>query len=103
MSSGSDKRQRPHILRVRVSDEELAALTSRAEAANRSLAAYLRAVGLEQSPRTRDTAALVAALSRIGNNLNQLAKRAHQTGHVEAAAVLAPMLDELRDTLEGLA
>lgn len=103
MSSGSDKRQRPNILRVRLSDAELAALTQRAEASNRTVAAYVRDVALGQSPRSRDNAALVAALSRVGNNLNQLAKRAHQTGHVPAAEVLAPLLDEVRAALEGVA
>lgn len=103
MSSGSDKRKRPHILRVRLSDTELAALTQRAEAVNRTVAAYVRDVALGQSPRTRDTMALVAALSRVGNNLNQLAKRAHQTGHVPAAEALDPLLDEVRALIEGLA
>lgn len=103
MTSGSETRKRPHILPIRLSDEERETLAGRAQAANRSVAGYVRAVALEQSPRTRDTMALIAALSRVGNNLNQLAKQANRTGHVEAAEALKPVLADLRAIMEGLA
>ncbi|WP_448208617.1 plasmid mobilization protein [Azospirillum sp. sgz302134] len=103
MSSGSDKRQRTEILRVRLSPAELEALEARAQGVNRTVAAFVREVALGQSVRVKDTSATIAALSRVGNNLNQLAKRAHQTGHVPAAEALAPLLDEVRAAIEGLA
>ena len=78
------KRQRRHVERFRTDDAERAALHMRVRESGLSVGAYLRKCSLGQAgPRSRrrrpeiDVALLArnnAALNRIGNNLNQVAR-----------------------------
>jgi Mobilization protein NikA len=78
------KRQRRHVERFRTDDAERAALHARVRESGLSVGAYLRKCSLGQAgPRSRrrrpeiDVALLArnnAALNRIGNNLNQVAR-----------------------------
>lgn len=83
MSSGSDKRQRPHQSLIRWSDEEFARVTERADSAGLALAAFMRTAALgNPGPRAQrrppaDHKALreiLGHIGRIGNNLNQIAR-----------------------------
>ena len=84
MASGSDKRRRPHQSLVRLTDEEFASVTQRADKAGLALAAFLRASGLDgdAGPRAQrrlpaDHKALrqiLGHVGRIGNNINQIAR-----------------------------
>lgn len=83
MARGSDKRQRTRIITFRVSDEEYARYQERASRAGLAVGAFARAAGLDEAgPRARlrrpvehqALVQLIAALNRVGNNLNQIAR-----------------------------
>lgn len=83
-------------LNARATPEEAAAIRASARSAGLSVSRYLvrRATGEGAAPLSAEVreelAALRRALSRVGNNLNQLARTAHagsyDAGAVEAAA-----------------
>lgn len=85
---GSDRRQRRHVRNIRFDDGELAELEARAGDAGLSVGAYLRKCALgEAGPRARRRLPVIdvellarnnAALNRIGNNLNQIARALHR-------------------------
>jgi Bacterial mobilisation protein (MobC) len=52
--------------------------------------------------RNPDTVALVGELNRIGNNVNQLAHRANETGRLGDAAMLAEVMSELKAALRRI-
>lgn len=79
----SDKRQRTEVLFARVTPDEKSAFAARAERAGMASAAFMRALALgDAGPRARrrrpvEHQALIqtlAALNRVGNNLNQIAR-----------------------------
>jgi len=85
--STSEKRIRKKVLPTRWTDSEYEALTRRAEAVGLSRAGYIRlkAIG-EEGPRTQrakrhgtaDLARLLAAVNKIGGNVNQVARAINQ-------------------------
>jgi hypothetical protein len=84
--SGSETRARKIILPVRLTAQEHATITAKAEAANLSAGGFLRACGLGRvTPGTKrrapaDKAILeraIAELRRVGNNINQIARAAN--------------------------
>lgn len=86
MAQGTDKRQRTRIITFRVSDDEYTRFQDRASRAGLAVGAFARAAGLDEAgPRARrrrpvEHQALVqalAALNRVGNNLNQLARNSN--------------------------
>lgn len=96
MASGSDKRQRPSQILVRLTEEELAALDAKADRAGMPRAAFLRAAALDSAgPRAKrrppvDQVALrqlLGELGRIGNNLNQLTRAANTGIDLDHAAL----------------
>lgn len=83
----SDKRQRTDVLFARVTPEEKSAFAARADRAGMASAAFMRALALgDAGPRAHrrrpvEHQALVqtlAALNRVGNNLNQLARNTNR-------------------------
>jgi hypothetical protein len=79
----SDRRQRTETLFARVTPDEKSAFIARADRAGMATAAFMRALALgDAGPRARrrrpiEHQALVqtlAALNRVGNNLNQIAR-----------------------------
>lgn len=98
MAGGTNKRQRGKQCLVRLTDEEFARLASRAEKAGMATAAFLRAAALgDAGPRAQRRAPadkdallrILGHLGRIGNNVNQIARRLN-TGE----AVHLPSLEE---------
>ena len=87
--STSEKRIRKKVLPTRWTDSEYETLTRRAEQVGLSRAGYIRlkAIG-EEGPRTQrvprhgtaDLARLLAAVNKIGGNVNQVARAINQ-GH----------------------
>lgn len=74
---------------VRLTEEELARLKEAARRAGWSQEAYLRALigGIDPRPKPPpDYLAMTRELHAIGNNLNQIARKAHALGTVDAAA-----------------
>lgn len=77
---------RRHRLAVRVTAEELAAFTERVRLAGMSPSEYLRQAALRgrvevQHKATADPG-LIAAINKIGVNLNQMTRTANGTGRV---------------------
>lgn len=95
----SETRQRTETLFARVTPEEKAAILARADRAGLASAAFIRAAVLgDAGPRARrrrpvehtTLVQLLAALNRVGNNLNQLARNSN----------LGLDVPELRDALQ---
>lgn len=80
--------RRRHVVRFRLTGDELAAVRARAEAAQMSPSAYMREAVLKARVTVRPPAPvpyrLIAELGRIGVNLNQLVRLAQTTGQVPA-------------------
>jgi hypothetical protein len=77
---------RQHRLSVRLTQEELAQFTDRVRLAGLNPSEYLRQAALAGHVKTPQTAradpALIAAINRIGVNLNQMTRTANGTGRV---------------------
>jgi hypothetical protein len=92
----------PHLtelLAFRVSVADKATLRRRALACGLTLSAYLRQIALGTIPRERPSQVHLEAvyhLARIGNNLNQLTKAAHQ----RRVYVLSRRLDQTLTAVE---
>ncbi len=107
--SGSEKRQRAHVVRMRLDDSEREKLEQRADASGLSIGAYLRACALETAgvrarPRAPVDRALLARtnadLNRVGNNINQIA-HALNSG-LEPPHFLAHAMEDLRTVLAAI-
>ncbi len=107
--SGSEKRQRKHVARIRLDDAEFEKLDDRARASGLSIGAYLRACAIETAgvrakPRPSVDRELLARanadLNRVGNNINQIA-HALNSGR-DPPLVLAEAMDELRGALTAI-
>lgn len=106
--SGSDKRKRQPHIDFRVTEEEREKITRAAARAGLDVGAYVRAQALGEpvvraarhpvissGPLVR----LVAALGKVGSNLNQLAHVANREGRIIEGEVKAT-LTELRGVLD---
>jgi Bacterial mobilisation protein (MobC) len=93
---------------TRLTSAQYAALAERAQECGLPVAAYVRRALLGQTPVARprrgDVRPAIAALNRVGNNLNQLTKLAHR-GMVlsgELASTVARVLAEVRRIRDAL-
>jgi hypothetical protein len=100
MASGTDKRQRTKQCLVRFTEQEFAEIAGKADKAGFATAAFLRAAALgSPGPRAQrrppaDHVALRQILGhcgRIGNNLNQIAKRLNEGGSVDIPELRAAL------------
>jgi len=91
MASGSDKRQRGEIVAVRLTKDERATLDALASRSGMAVGAFLRPAAFgDAGPRAQrrppvDHVALrqfLGQCGRIGNNLNQIARRLNADGSV---------------------
>jgi hypothetical protein len=107
--SGSEKRQRAHVVRMRLDDAEQAKLEARASASGLAVGAYLRACALEtagvrarpRAPVDRELLARTNAdLNRVGNNINQIA-HALNSGR-DPPSFLAEAMTDLRGVLAAI-
>ena len=80
------KRKRDIQLKVRVTPEERAMIEAKmAQLGTNNMSAYLRKIAIDgyvvqlDLPELRE---MVSLLRRSSNNLNQLARRANETGHI---------------------
>ncbi len=103
-SSGSEKRQRNCIIKVRAKPEERAEMRANAADAGLSLSSFIRsATTIRQrtravrrpSPDTKLMAQLMAQVGRIGGNLAQFLKRANR-GEIVDRNDLAAAIREAR-------
>ena len=96
------KRKRPHLIGVRLSDDEHATLSKYAEAVEITPAAYLRLQALDSPPPRASrkpsinrelTARLIAELGKIGSNVNQIARVLNTRGDVQSDQIEAALSD----------
>lgn len=91
--------RRKHVL---FSPEEWTAVESRARECGVRANCYIRETVLGSVPRTRPhgtTRQLVVAINRIGNNLNQLARVANESGDLPRETDFDALREELMDAL----
>ena len=99
------KRQRTKILPIRMSAAELQTIGERAHICGKGVSTYMREVALGSVPRARPQRLekkAVYQLSRIGTNLNQLARIANTTGRIDFARRLEEVLGQITDAIERL-
>ena len=103
------KQTRKYILKIRVSDDELSQLRERSPVNSRGLSPWIRSLALGQRVK-KDRfppvdPQLISSLSRIGNNLNQLARLANTQAasgfDLEAQKVLV-VLNEMHEQLDRI-
>ena len=115
MASGSDKRQRGETVTVRLTKDERDALDALASRSGLASGAFMRAAAFgDAGPRAqrrppadhRALRQLLGECGRIGNNINQIAKRLNEGEPVnfpELRAALAAYLDIRAAILRALA
>ncbi len=98
------KRQRQHVEQFRTDDAEHVQLVAKSRAAGLSVGAYVRACALgDAGPRARRRATVDrellainnAALNRVGNNLNQIAKALNQGDGIDPFELRATITELL--------
>lgn len=101
----SEQRHKSRVVPFRVSPQEYATLTRLADRERLTVGSYIRWVSIEEPTKEKPTtrarrrptievqavSGLLGQLSKIGSNLNQIAKRANSGDR--------PLLSELHDTL----
>lgn len=109
--SGSEKRQRGAPVSVRLSDEERAIVKAKAAAAGLSVGSYLRLAGLGDAGQRAKRAPVVnaellaqavAALNKVGSNLNQIAHILN-AGKAAGASEAVTTLHETRAAVRQIA
>ena len=83
-------RTRNHQIILRLNDAELAALKDRMEASGLNCSSLLRHLIVGSTIRTRDDGtmrALLAQISKIGSNINQIARVANSTQDVDTMMI----------------
>eukprot|EP01037_Dinobryon_pediforme_P017873 gene17873-18103_t len=105
--TNDDSEQRTAFLGVQLTPSEKAELVSRANSTGRHLSEFVRLVLLSDAakpaPSARDPQAiraLAVEISRVGNNLNQLARLANERRAPAEAKALQDVTDQLTATLE---
>lgn len=110
--SGTEKRQRPKVIQIRVSAEEFTLIGDSADRAGLTVASYARQALLLASParsvrrppidRTAIAQAL-AALGRIGSDVRELAQSMRTSGTEPAVGIeLAETIERLNDARDAL-
>lgn len=98
--------RRTELLRVRLSEDERRTIRARAEECGKPTSTFVRELALGSVPRARSgrlEEKLVYHLGRIGNNLNQLTRRANATGRLPERRYLDAVLEELLGALRRIA
>lgn len=100
---------RPHRIEFRAAPEEWRSINEKAKQTGIPVATYARHSALMQPMPERSTRIdieSVAALNRLGSNLNQIAKSANGRGltppQVQALAILGRKINDAVNNLKGL-
>jgi len=101
------KAKRVHPIHIRLTEDEYQALSQKAEVAGVSLSEWVRRAALEQeipSPRSEIDVNLYKELTRIGININQLARAANTALNQGYCPTTSPeQWQELYDLIKRLA
>ena len=95
-----DSERRTHRIGVNVNEAERQVIEAKAEATGLSVGVYLRQAGTGARLSSRASDRLYHELSRIGVNVNQMARMANATGQLpelEKLQVLLAQILELRE------
>lgn len=101
----ADPERRQHLVKVRLSDEELRYVSTAAELAGLALASFIRqaALGVKMRPRrSQEDDQLVRQLAALGNNLNQMARVANTSGKLPSRDDLLQVLDRVTRAIRRL-
>ncbi|SIR50144.1 mobilisation protein (MobC) [Paenibacillus sp. RU4T] len=97
-------RKRPISFLLRFSEPEYAHLMKQVEKAKLSRETYIRALIKGYTPKEMppmDYFVMIRELHAIGNNLNQLAMKAHATGHLDRVS-FQKEADDLRRAIQQI-
>ena len=103
-----EKRIRDTMLRFRVTPEEREAIEKKMEEyGTDNMAAYLRKMAIDGYVirlELPEIGALTGQLGKVGNNINQIARRVNGMGHVgiEEIRLARKALEEIRDGVNGI-
>lgn len=102
-----DKAKRAHRWQVPLTESEREEIKNRAAALGLPVAAYMRSVVLGAEPPARRAgvdAEAVAALNRVGSNLNQIAKIGNKSGTLNAGQLkaLGAVLSQVKQTSDRI-
>lgn len=94
---------RPHQINIRVSPVEFRQLVAKASDVGLSVTAFVRMAALDRHipRRDLDTKATIAALSRVGGLLNQLAAKANSGWAIDSDA-LSDALADVKATIRRI-
>lgn len=98
--------RRTRAMLVRFTPAEFDRVLGRAKDCGRTMARFVRETALGAAPRARpnhEADAILAQISRIGNNVNQLAHVANATDRLPAEEKLEAVLNEIRTLIRQLA
>ena len=96
-------RTRPKQIVIRVSEEELAQIKEKVEQSGKNQQEYILSCVLEkQIVNTDGIKELIPELKRIGNNLNQIAKRCNEGGMLPSEAEVRKHGEELNKVWQSL-
>lgn len=93
------------LVKLRLNEEEHRYLSTAAKLAGLPLASFIRqaALGAQLKVKpTRDQAQLVRQLTAIGNNLNQIARHANQTGDLVTKSDLQHVLNRVVEAIRRI-
>ena len=91
------------LITIRTTPGERAIVRAKAHAAGLPVSTYMRQAGLGlkvQARRGQARRDAIYHLSKIGTNLNQIARVVNTTGQLVALELLEPAIEELRAVLE---
>ncbi len=95
---------RDRFINVRCNEAEHEALNERAFTAGLPVSTFLRTVALGVVPKQRmsiHSKEAIHALNRLGNNLNQLARR-HNSNETVARSEALQLFEEIREAVQRL-
>ena len=89
---------------IRLTKQQKDIISQRAKKVNLSVSKYLResAVNVTIKQQNKDLIGIISGMNRIGNNLNQIARKVNANFYIEDSAILLNELKEIDSTLKNI-
>lgn len=89
---------------IRLTKQQKDIISQRAKKVNLSVSKYLResAVNVTIKQQNKDLIGIIIGMNRIGNNLNQIARKVNANFYIEDSAILLNELKEIDSTLKNI-
>lgn len=89
---------------IRLTKQQKDIISKRAKKVNLSVSKYLResAVNVTIKQQNKDLIGIISGMNRIGNNLNQIARKVNVNFYIEDSAILLNELKEIDSTLKNI-